>query len=926
MSILSKSRLALGSATLALSALLAPVSPVAAEPISYFMPEGITYDQSIPKPENLFRHGLGEKPVRHDQMVSYLTEVANTSDRMTMKTIGYTHEGRPILFFVVSSPENLANIDELQAAHLAKVKGTEPKAGEKRASSESDDANDAESAEGNEETASNDTEEEPLFIWLNYGVHGAESSGMDAVMPALYHFAAAQGDATEKMLDDSVILVTAILNPDGHSRRADHVETFSSNVPVTDPASEVHNLWGKARTNHYWFDLNRQWLLQTQPESRAWVGEWQKWKPQVTTDFHEMGSNASYYFHPGDPERLNPLIPARARTLTKRIADFHRDWMDSESRLYFTEEGFDNFYVGKGSTYPQVNGGLGILFEAGAARGGKIETPAGTRTYADNIRTHFRTTLTTIAGALDQAGEIKAYQQDYFDGALDQAATDDRKAFVMTAKGDQARLRRFVDVMRQHDIDVYKLAEDVTAGGQSFSAGEAYVIPTAQRQYHMVRAVFDQVTEFEKNIFYDVSGWTLPLAYDLDYSSLDAETFKDGLLGKKVGKVKDVVPAKAPAKASYGYVLDWSEYYAPRALYRLLDKGVLVRAAREPFEVRTPDGPKSFDRGDVFVPLIRQDLSEDEIHELMTTIAKEDGVPVTAASSGAASIVSNAVGGRTFGPIEKPSVLLLFDDGLALYDAGEVWHHLDIGMEMPVTLRRKDDLGGLDWSRYTHLVMVGGGNVALDDKDKKRVTQWIKEEGGTVVATRQSALWAQDALLGEAEEDDADEEKKLEPKRLDYADKEVKDAEHLVRGTLVATDLDTSNPIGFGYHDRLLPMHRNIDETLDWPTSNPYAVVSAYAEEDLVLSGYASPRRVREIAGTPAIIAEPMGRGAVVLMADDPVFRATTLGSSKTLMNAIFFSSLIDAPYGEYTVDDTVEEEQDETPEAPEPPATSNGQ
>lgn len=848
-----------------------------AEPIDYFMPEGISYNDAIPVPDNAIGHGLGDKPIRHDQMVQYLRDLAGSTDRISVETIGYSHEGRPILFFTVTSAENHQNLDEIRAAHLARVK------------------NDAEP-----------DPEAPLMLWFNYGVHGAESSGMDAIIPSLYHFAAAEDDETAQILSDSVILMVGILNPDGHSRRANYVETFGGKIPVTDPAHIQHNMWIEARTNHYWFDLNRQWLLQSQPESKAWVAKWHEWKPHVSGDYHEMGSNASYYFHPGEPKRLNPLIPREARALTKNIANAHREFLDDESRLYFTEQGFDNFYIGKGSTYPQVNGSLGILYEAGAARGGKIETPAGERTYADNIRTHFRTTLTTISGALSQADEIHDFQRQYFDTAMEEAAEDDRKAFVFSAAGDKARLHRFVDVLRRHDVTVHELSENITVEGTEFRSDTSFIVPLEQRQYRMVRGIFDRITEFEENIFYDVSGWTLPLAYDLDHAALEGGAFSNDLLGEEIKDVLTIANVPAPARARYGYVFDWSEYYAPRALYRLLEKDILVRISSEPFDIRTSQGEVSFDRGAVFVPLIRQEATHDEIHAIIEEIATLDGISVTAATSGAAEVATDAVGGRSFNAVTKPEVLLLIDDGLSRYDAGEMWHLLDFSMEMPVTLRRKDSLGGVDWSRYTHLLMVGG-NGALSNSQTERVNQWITEEGGTLIAMRQSAHWAQDAFLGKneknKEEDDGDD---TPPLRLNYSELDVKEAEHIVGGTIMATDLDHSHPIGYGYKDRFLPVHRNTTDILDWPIGNPYAVVAAYlGEDELVLSGYASEKRISEIAGTPAVIAERKGAGNVILLADNPAFRGTFLGTNKLVLNAIFFSSTIRRPSGDYDPDDT---------------------
>ena len=845
-----------------------------AAPIEDFKLPGLVYDGGVETPDEHFGHGLGDKPVRHDQLVSYLSGLAEVSDRISVETIGYTHERRPILLFTVTSPDNHAQIDQIRERHVASLSGGEI------------------------------AEDAPSIIWMNYGVHGAESSGMDSIIPSLYHFAAAQGDEVEAILDRSVILMVGILNPDGHSRRIDHVQSFSGAVSVTDPSAEVHNLWTAARTNHYWFDLNRQWLLVSQPEAKAWVRAWQKWKPQVSTDFHEMGSQSTYYFHPGEPKRKNPLIPDEARVLTKNIAEFHRTFLDAEGQLYFTEEGFDNFYIGKGSTYPQANGGLGILFEAAAARGGAVESASGGRDYATNIRTHFRTTLSTIAGTLAQSEAIADYQRTFYRSAAEQADAAGVKAYVFTAGADRSRMMRFLELLDHHDIEVHRLARDIQVGDETYAASESYIVAMAQLQSTMIRGIFERKTSFEENIFYDVSGWTVPLAYDLTYAPLGAGLLRDGAAGRFDARLLGEVVGQGPTTRSrvpesqYGYVIPWEDRLAARAVYDLLSEDLLVRAAGEPFEVRTVDGVKNFSAGAIVVPLDRQKASSEMIHRTVRDVAQKYELAVHSLVSGAGDDATRSLGGRSFDPVEKPSILLLFDDGLARYDVGEVWHLLDFEMGMPVTLRRKGQLGGLDWSRYTHLILAGGrGN--LPEEARKRVDQWIREESGTLIALRQSAYWAQQAFLSadeEASEPSVDSVKK----RFDYDEKARRDAEHYVGGAIVATDIDTSHPLGFGLQDRVLPALRNTTDTLSWPENNPYAVVSAYPEEDLLLTGYMSEKRQGELAGAPAVIAEPLGRGHVVLISDNPVFRGYFLGTNRVLMNALFFSDMVDRPFGDY--------------------------
>ncbi|WP_421789040.1 M14 family zinc carboxypeptidase [Hyphobacterium sp.] len=851
--------------------LAAALSPSAlANPITYYQVDGVEYDSTIPIPEDSLGFGVGERPIRPGQMADYLTELAASSNRITVETIGYSHEHRPIQFFVVTSPENHARLEDIRQRHLASLEaGAAPNDG-------------------------------PAIIWLNYGVHGAESSGMDAVIPTLYHLAAAQGAEINATLDNAVILITAVFNPDGHARRVNHVQTYAGSIPVTDPSNHQHNLWTAARVNHYWFDLNRQWLLQTQPESRAWLEQWHHWKPQVSGDFHEMGTEATYYFHPGEPLRRNPLIPERARDLTLGIAEYHIDFFDSEGLLYTSEEGFDNFYVGKGSTYPQVNGSLGILFEVGAARGGLIESERGLVSHAENVRMQFRTGLTTIAGTMAQQEQIAAYQRQFFDNARAEAGRDTRRAYVFTAEGDPERLNIFVDLLRRHDITVNALASDIRIDGHTYRAGEARIVRLDQDQYTMIRSMFDRPTEFEENVFYDVSAWTMPLLFDLEHAAL-GRNFSAGLIGEEV--FAQETGRAAPPRSTYGYVLRWSDYYAPRSLYRLLDNDVLVRIATETVNIPVHTGLRELGPGTVFVPMAGQDVDHESIYQLVSQAATEDGVAAYAVTSGSTPGNTPDLGDRSgFRAVERPEILVLFDNGISTNDAGEIWHQIDHRMHIPVTLRRKNEIGGLDWSRYTHLIIAGGGNTGLSDSVAERVRQWVREDGGVVIASRQAALMAQETFLGlepEDDEDESSEEESETPDRRNYARRPLDDAEHVIGGALFEGDLDPSHPIGFGYADRFITLHRNMSDTLERPDGDPFAVVVQYADNPL-LAGYASDRRQEEIAGTPAVVAQRVGSGAVVLFADNPNFRATYRGNEKMFMNAIFFARLITPTRGDY--------------------------
>ena len=842
-------------------------------------PADTSYDPAIPTPEQFLGHALGHEPVRHHELVDYITRVAELSDRLTLEVIGYTHERRPILFVVATSPGNHAHLDTIRAQHTALTEA------------------------GHDQPISEDM---PAITWLNYGVHGAESSGMDASLPFIYHLAAARGDKIEAILSDTVILVTAIFNPDGHSQRIAWLDAYGGQQQISDPAHIEHRYnWQFARTNHYWFDLNRQWLLLTQPEARAWMRKWHEWRPNLTIDYHEMGGADTYYFHPGVATRTNPLVPDRAEELMEQTVRTSEEFLDSEGRLYFHGESFDNYYIGKGSTFPLINGGVGVLYEAAATLGREIELDSGLRTYRESIRKHFRTSIASIEAGANLKLEYLQYQKEFYSSALSEASKYPIKAWVFSAPGDPARMHLFAELLNYHRIDTHQLTRSISIDGQTFAASDSLVVPASQPQYRLIRSIFETVTEFEDATFYDVSTWTMPPAFGLNYAALSDRDFRDNLVGDAF--VPPMPVADAPDESAYGYAFEWSPYFAPRALQRVLEKQLLTRVATKPFTAFTSSGPREFPSGSIVVPFDRQETERAEIHEVMRTIAAEDGVTVYALTSGrsATGTAGVNVGGPSFRAVELPEMLLVVGDDINLYDAGEIWHLVDYRMRMPITLRSRDSLKGIDWSRYTHVIFPSGDYEDYEPDYADRLRLWVAE-GGTAIGMRDAAPWLrattldwvdpenEEALAAE-ESEDADEEEEAESlERLSYSDKDDFEAAKVIGGAIFSADLDISHPLGFGYADRAIFLHKNIEEPL-LPTENPFGTVIAYTDEP-VFSGFVPDEHRDALAGTPALIAERSGDGSIILFADNPNFRGYWYGTNKLFLNAVFFSRAFEAP------------------------------
>ncbi|GIX17488.1 MAG: peptidase M14 [Rhodothalassiaceae bacterium] len=843
-----------------------------------FFGSNARFDPAVPAPAAVLGHAIGARPARVEAITGYLKLLGARSPRVKAEVIGRSFEGREIVLLAISSPANLARLDEIRRQRIARIEtGAAPR----------------------------DPAAAPLIVWLNYGVHGAEASGLEAVVPTAYWLAASEDPEVAGWLEKAVILLVAPFNPDGHARRVDWVERWSGAVANPDPQHFLHELWIDARTNHYGFDLNRQWLLLTQPESRAWQAAWQRWRPHVSADFHEMGRTSSYYFHPGAPSRRNPLIPEALRRFADRIADAHRAALDATGRLYYSEESFDNFYPGKGSTYPQLNGGVGFLFEAATANGGLVETPEGLRSLRDNVRTHFLTSLSTIRGAVALKDELLAYERDWAAETAALARADAVKADVVHG-GDPRVLADFASVLTAHGIRVHRLARTLTLDGETFPAGTSLIIPRDQPQYRMVATLFDRVREFSDSIFYDVSAWTLPDAYGLAHGQVTGRRFDPDLLGAAVSDAEELLPEPpAPPENAYGYLVDWRDLAAARAAFRLLDAGVEVYGAMREFTAPlVGGGTAAYPAGTLFVPARGNQEGRRRAHALLTELSRKLRLPVAAVASGHTPDAGRDFGARqSFAPLARPRVLLAVEDGLQRYEWGAVWFLLDRRLGIPVTMMPLSAIPGRDLRAYTHLVLVGGRSPALDDRAKAALERWVRA-GGTLVAFKQQAVWAARQWLAPEEKADkperngADGDADGAVPRLAYAEMPRWLAERQIGGAIFESLVDRTHPLAFGYgRDRIASM-KNTTLVLPAPR-HPFAAVAVYDGKEPLISGFASDENLRRIAGTPMLLADGLGRGRLVLFADEPTFRATFRGTERLFVNSLFFAPVIAVPRGE---------------------------
>lgn len=830
--------------------------------LDYYLPDDVTYDESIPTPEEIIGHQIGQWHITHDKLVYYMRALADASERVTYHEYAKTHEDRPLVMLTVTSPDNHANIDQIKENHhLLKDPG---------------------------QSGDLDISTMPVIINMGYSVHGNEPSGSNAAPLVAYHLAAAQGAEIEEALANAVILIDPSLNPDGLQRFSTWANMHKSiQASVTDPNDREHGeVWPGGRTNHYWFDLNRDWMPVQHPSSRGRVQMYREWHPNVLTDHHEMGTNATYFFQPGVPERTHPITPQRNQDLTMAIAEYHADALDERNVLYYSREGFDDYYYGKGSTYPDVFGTIGILFEQSSSRGHAQESAHGVLEFPFTILNQVTTSFSTLRGSLELREDLLDHMRTFYNEAADEASDASVKAYVVGDSNDKARTWHLADLFSFHDIEMYELAEDAEFNGQQYTAGEAIVIPAEQTQHKFIKAMFERRTEFTDSLFYDVSTWTLPYAFDLPFAELSRRGFSSSMLGNQIEAPEFPEGQVIGGRSQYAYLFEWDDYYTPRSLYRLIDAGLRVKVSGKPFEAVTTTGVREFDYGTIMVSLDRQDVSESEIFQLMQQAASEDGVTVYSVQSGL-NPSGIDLGSPSFDNVQKPSVAVLGGSGTRSYDVGEIRHLFDQRYHMPITILETDRVGNADLSRYNTIIMADGNYSSLSEGAVNDLKEWVRR-GGTLIAHKGAVSWANNNGLADIEFVERPED---ETTSRPYADLSNNRGAQVIGGSIFHAKLDLTHPIGYGYNREEMTVFKNSNSFMKL-AENPYATPLRYTDEPLA-SGYISDENLDLMGGTASIIVGSHGSGRVISFADNPAFRAFWFGTNKLLMNAVFFGNTI---------------------------------
>ncbi len=810
--------------------------------LDYYLPTDVTYNKNIPTPESVLRHNVGDWHVTHDKLVQYMYAVAEASDRMTIEDRGSTFEGRPILLLTVTSPANHSNINSIKKNHVALTESN---------------------------GSSQNTANMPAVVYQGFSIHGNESSGSNASLALAYYLAAAQGPKIDALLKNTVILLDPSLNPDGLQRFAYWANMHKSQNVNPDPNDrEYDEVWPGGRTNHYWFDMNRDWLPVQLPESRARIATFHDWYPNILTDHHEMGSNASFFFQPGIPSRTHPLTPQKNQDLTGDIAKFHAKALDKIGSFYYTEESFDDFYYGKGSTFPDINGSVGILFEQASSRGHAQETDNGVLTFPFTIRNQFTAALSTLEAAVSMRTQLLDYQRQFFKDAKNEAKSG---AIIFGDEKDANKAYHLAEILKRHKIAVHELKGDATIEGKKYKKGAAYVVPKSQKQSRLLNAMFEKRTKFQDSLFYDISAWSFPLAFNLDYT----ENGSSSQAGAEIIDLKKP-SINAVNTSEYAYIMEWHDYYAPKALNLILASRLRAKVGMKPFTV---DG-KTYDYGSIMIPVQNQDMSANEVRKMIQDISEKSNVTITGVSTGLTQGID--LGSNQFRALTQPKVAMIIGEGITPYDAGEIWHLFDTRYDMHITKIDTRNLGRTDLSRYTDIIIPSSWGNAFNKNTTSKIKDWV-QDGGTLIAYKNSGRWLNANDLMKIKFDS----KKDSAKAISFEQVSDYRGAQVIGGAIFETKLDRSHPIAFGYKNEKLPVFRNSTLFME-ADKDSYKNPIQYTANPL-LAGYISKPNLDMLSNTVAFKEGGLGRGNIIYFTDNHNFRAFWYGTNKLLMNAIFF-------------------------------------
>ncbi len=823
---------------------------------------GISFAQ-LKSPEEFLGYQIGSRYTPHFKVVNYFNHVAANSN-IKLEQYGETNEGRPLLLAFISSPENIKNLEAIRINNLRLANLSKDKAA------------------AIEENA-------PAIVWLSYNVHGNETSSSEAAMLTLFALVDPSNTKTKEWLKNTVVIIDPCLNPDGRDR---YVNWFNSVTGIDmNPkriAREHREPWPGGRTNHYNFDLNRDWVWQTQLESKQRIKMYIKWMPQVHVDYHEQGVNNPYYFAPA-AEPFHEVITPWQRDFQTTIGKNHAKYFDKNGWLYFTKIRFDLFYPSYGDTYPIYNGSIGMTYEQGGIGGGLgvINSEGDTLTLADRVAHHFTTSLSTVEISSINAGRLIKEFHKYFNDAVNTGVGEYKTYIIKKDTKNVERIEKLVQLLDNNGIE-YGVGTGATAKGfnyisgkeEAFTAGASdIVIPSQQPRSSMVKVLFEPKSKLSDSATYDITAWSLPYAYGLN-TFATKEKLATGGVWPAIVKVYN-------AETEYGYVLPWNGVKSVKVVGRLLQKGIVPRYAEQPFEI---NGNK-FDRGAVIIIKTSNTKFGNNLWATVREVAEADNIRLYTITSG---FVDKGFdfGSDMVHTIKPPRVALITGEGIGSNAAGEIWHFFESQLQYPLTLINVADMSRANWNEFDVIIMPDGNYRFLGNKEElDNFKEWINK-GGRVVALEGAVAQLAKAELGikQKKTEETTKDKKDSASTYaslkNYEDRERDAISGTTPGSIWKVKLDNTNPLAFGYPDYYYTLKQ---DDIVYEFMKEGWNVGVIKKENQV-AGFVGATLQPKLKDGLLFGQLPMGNGCISYLADDVMFRSFWENGKLLLCNAVFLS------------------------------------
>ncbi|MHA4810711.1 M14 family metallopeptidase [Flavitalea flava] len=831
-----------------------------------------SFSQNIPSPEAFLGYPLGSHFTPHHKIVTYFKQVAQAlPGQVKLEQYGETYEGRPLILAYIASQENFPRLEAIRLNNLRL-------AGQSRDKMSPD-------------------ENGPVTVWLSYNVHGNEPSSSEAAMKTLYELVNPANSGSKEWLQHAVVIIDPCINPDGRDRYVNWFNTAVGNKPNPDPQSrEHHEPWPAGRSNHYNFDLNRDWAWQTQVETQQRLKKYNVWLPQVHVDFHEQGFNNPYYFAPA-AEPYHDVITGWQREFQIQIGKNNAKYFDSHGWLYFTKEEFDLFYPSYGDTYPTYNGAIGMTFEQGGIRGGlAVTTEDGdTLTLGDRLEHHFTTGMSTVEVSAQNASRLIKEFRKFFSEAQSKP-TGEFKAYFIRADEYGDKTDRLKSLLDKNNLEWIPAPSGSFTGVNyetgkiaAFKAGPGDIVLNAnQPRSNLLRVLFERNSRISDSVTYDITAWSIPFVYGLQAYGLNAFVVPSS--GNT--QVPPIVPGPSvSAGGQYAFAARWTGLRSAQFLAALLKKGVKTRYAEQSFQ----SGGQNFEKGTLIITPTGNSSFGKQLEATITGIAGKYGITISPIISGFVEKGADFGSGRVH-LIHKPRVAMLTGEEVSSLNAGEVWHFFEQELDYPVTQLNAGEISQVSLKNYDVLILPNGYYKWLNEKSTAEpVRNWIRE-GGRLIAMENAV--AQLSKIGwgirekndpaDKKEDDKNKDKKEEEDYSSlrrYENRERDYVANSVPGSIYKVELDNSHPLAFGYPNYYytLKQDENVYEFIKEGGWNVGVI-----KKDNYVSGFTGNKAKEKLKDGLIFGVEDMGRGEIVYMADDPLFRSFWENGKLLFCNAVF--------------------------------------